>query len=183
MDKPTCKTDGCERPLYCKGSCEPCYKRAYSVANSDQIKAYRKAYVAANSERLNASRREREDPDLTRAASDIRVRAWNLVNPDRRREIGKEWRLANPDRFHAQNKDQKGRRRARKMGCVVTKADFAAIIAEHGMVCHICGLDILTRADLHFDHVIPLAKGGAHCPANIRPSHALCNLRKSDKVA
>lgn len=51
------------------------------------------------------------------------------------------------------------------------------------MVCHICTCDIESLADLHFDHVVPLAKGGTHTADNIRPAHALCNLRKSDKVA
>lgn len=60
--------------------------------------------------------------------------------------------------------------------------DYAAILADHGMVCHICGGAIDSLDDLHFDHVIPLVKGGAHSQDNVRPSHALCNMRKSDKI-
>lgn len=51
------------------------------------------------------------------------------------------------------------------------------------MTCHLCGDGIDSLADLHFDHVIPLSKGGPHVAANIRPSHALCNLRKGDRIA
>ncbi len=36
--------------------------------------------------------------------------------------------------------------------------------------------------DLHFDHVIPRARDGRHVQENIRPSHAKCNLRKSNKL-
>jgi len=32
--------------------------------------------------------------------------------------------------------------------------------------------------DLHFDHVVPLSKGGPHTTENIRPSHSTCNLKK-----
>ena len=60
--------------------------------------------------------------------------------------------------------------------------DYVAILAEHGMTCHICREPIAGRADLHFDHVIPLAKGGPHHADNIRPSHALCNIRKGDRL-
>jgi 5-methylcytosine-specific restriction endonuclease McrA len=50
------------------------------------------------------------------------------------------------------------------------------------MVCHICGDDILTWADLHFDHVIPIVKGGAHSVENILPSHAVCNMQKGSRL-
>lgn len=61
--------------------------------------------------------------------------------------------------------------------------DYAAILAEHGMTCHICTGEIESLTDLHFDHVIPLARGGEHSAANIRPSHAVCNLRKGARIA
>ena len=32
------------------------------------------------------------------------------------------------------------------------------------------------------DHVIPLAKGGAHARANVRCAHLICNLRKGDRI-
>jgi len=50
------------------------------------------------------------------------------------------------------------------------------------MVCHICTEGIASLDDLHFDHVIPLSKGGPHAAENIRPSHALCNLRKGARL-
>lgn len=50
------------------------------------------------------------------------------------------------------------------------------------MVCHICTEAIASLDDLHFDHVIPLAKGGPHAAENIRPAHAICNIRKSARL-
>jgi hypothetical protein len=32
------------------------------------------------------------------------------------------------------------------------------------------------------DHVIPLSKGGPHIEENIRPAHAVCNLRKGARL-
>jgi 5-methylcytosine-specific restriction endonuclease McrA len=57
------------------------------------------------------------------------------------------------------------------------------VLERDGMVCHVCAGSIADLSDLHFDHVIPLARGGAHHADNIKPAHALCNLRKSDKIA
>jgi hypothetical protein len=72
-------------------------------------------------------------------------------------------------------------RKRRKHGAIVNEADYAAILAEFGMVCHICGLEIKSMKDLHFDHVIPLAKEGPHSRKNIKPAHSTCNLRKHTK--
>jgi HNH endonuclease len=51
--------------------------------------------------------------------------------------------------------------------------------ARDGGSCVRCG----AKADLHFDHVIPLAKGGGNTAANIQILCQRCNLRKSDKIA
>jgi 5-methylcytosine-specific restriction endonuclease McrA len=100
-----------------------------------------------------------------RANKERRSRRWAVTNPERRREVARlhsrRFRRAHPERA-----------RARK-----DRTDFEAIIEEHGLVCHICG-DAITAGDLHFDHVIPLSRVGAHSRENIRPAHARCNLRK-----
>ena len=184
MDKPTCKTLGCERPLYCKGTCKPCYQRAYDkkyrVANAAKIKAYLKAYNEANAARVRVAQ------DIYNEAHADEIKAYSEAHYAAHREQIKArslaWKRANPERASELSRECIGRRRARKNGAIVTKADYAVILAKYGMRCHICGLDILTRADLHFDHVIPLAKGGVHSPENILPSHAFCNLSKGVRV-
>jgi 5-methylcytosine-specific restriction endonuclease McrA len=58
---------------------------------------------------------------------------------------------------------------------------LAARISMFGRVCWICGKSIPNETGaLHQDHVKPIAKGGAHTPANIRPSCPECNMSKSD---
>jgi len=42
--------------------------------------------------------------------------------------------------------------------------------------------DQIEPPDLHFDHVIPLSKGGPHTYDNIRPAHSWCNMRKGTKL-
>ncbi|WP_431966089.1 HNH endonuclease [Actinacidiphila sp. bgisy160] len=59
--------------------------------------------------------------------------------------------------------------------------DYAKLLELHGLNCHLCGEPIQGRGDLHFDHVVPLARGGAHSMDNIRPAHMTCNLRKAVK--
>jgi hypothetical protein len=51
--------------------------------------------------------------------------------------------------------------------------------SRDGGRCVRCGSD---RA-LHFDHIIPVAKGGSNTAANIEILCQVCNLRKSDRIA
>ena len=51
--------------------------------------------------------------------------------------------------------------------------------ARDGGACVRCG----SQTDLHFDHIIPVAKGGGNTEANIQILCQTCNLKKSDKIA
>ena len=46
-----------------------------------------------------------------------------------------------------------------------------------GNACAYCG-----GPHEHWDHVIPIARGGPHCLSNLRPACARCNLSKNDKT-
>jgi 5-methylcytosine-specific restriction endonuclease McrA len=48
-----------------------------------------------------------------------------------------------------------------------------------GGACVYCG----SKSDLHFDHVIPVSKGGGNSDQNLQILCQLCNLKKSDKIA
>lgn len=45
-------------------------------------------------------------------------------------------------------------------------------------LCHLCGAPILSHADAHLDHIVPLSKGGQHTMDNLAPTHARCNQIK-----
>lgn len=185
MAQRTCTTDGCDRPHYSKGMCKPCYRRDYyrrnkAVENASN-KAYREAhadywrerwaaYHAANAERLKESKRAayHADPDTHRERC-VRYRREHPGASD-------AWRKANPELWAMRNRENARRRRGE------APVDYAAVLAEHGMHCHICDTGIASMDDLHFDHVIPLSKGGPHAAENIRPAHALCNLRKGSRL-
>lgn len=47
--------------------------------------------------------------------------------------------------------------------------------------CELCGKQIFTIGECHFDHIIPYAKGGASSLENCQILCAACNLKKSDK--
>lgn len=155
-------------------------KKIYAKANAEKIAAYQRVYRRAHIAKISAYNAANyvANTDLIKA----RTSAYRAANFEHARDVTNAWRDLHPERILDISRQQHGRRRAWIAGAVVTKADYSVILSEHGMVCHICGFDILTRSDLHFDHVIPLAKGGAHSFENIRPSHAVCNLRKGARI-
>lgn len=91
------------------------------------------------------------------------------------------WRRENSGNWHAIVYAAR-LRRLERIGPDPEHVDREAILAEFGMVCHICGGEIESRDDLEFDHVIPIALGGRESYDNIRPSHMLYNRRKGAKL-
>lgn len=51
--------------------------------------------------------------------------------------------------------------------------------ARDGGCCVRCG----SKQELHFDHIIPVAKGGGNSEKNIQLLCQTCNLKKSDRIA
>lgn len=59
----------------------------------------------------------------------------------------------------------------------VEKIDRRRVYALSNGMCGICG-DPIDDEQWQVDHVVPLARGGAHSYANVQASHRICNLRK-----
>lgn len=177
----TCTICGVEQPManfepartQCR-ECRKAFKRANHFKSHESNLAKKRAYDAAHVE-------ERRVYDAARwkayGASINRFhQRWLDAHRPQIRAISREYYSRNTHRWKVIN----NMRRARKKTTQVEPVVYATILLEHGRICHICGLPI--GDDLHFDHVIPLSKGGPHIAANIRPAHALCNLRKKDKL-
>jgi 5-methylcytosine-specific restriction endonuclease McrA len=189
MSNSTCTPDDCQNRGPRGGLCKRCwadrslasyyankearnaYNREWRAANPDRVKANFKAYYDANAE-MFAKRYKDNREDLLE-----RKRKKRAANPGGENHHSRAWRKANPEKWALRNRENQRRRRGDK------PVNYSAIIERDGMVCHICTDPIEGLTDLHMDHVIPLARGGAHHEDNIKPSHALCNMRKSDKIA
>lgn len=202
-----CSVPGCGRPQLAMGLCGRDYQRMKAKGNTDdpvfytpeervqaQREASRRHYARHLGEERDRARRfywdnreselergrrwRRENPEVQARLN----REWREQNPERCAELYRAWIAANPERAREIYANKSARRRARERETATGPVDLAAILVEYGMVCHICDGDIASRADLDFDHVIPLARGGTHTQDNIRPSHSRCNRSKGAKL-
>lgn len=76
------------------------------------------------------------------------------------------------------------KRRARKRDAYVADVVRRKVYQSDDWRCHLCGKKVKRKAKVPdpmaptIDHVIPLAEGGTHEPANCRTAHFICNALK-----
>jgi len=103
---------------------------------------------------------------------------WRLRNPEKAKACRMSWYWQNTNTYLEYNH----KRRAMQHKNTVGKVDLDFILIRDCGICHLCNIAI-NRDDLEFDHIVPIAKGGAHSNDNIAVSHRHCNRTKSAKVA
>ena len=173
--------------------------------NPERDREYARAYYWAHREKcIAAAAKFRLDhPDKAKALS----KKWVLANPDYVKAMKRRWRVANAEKVKAGKRasyarhrekvlkqqreynkanpqkrlEHEMRRRARMRNTTVEPVDYAQILKDSKGVCGICRkpLDLF---GMHFDHIIPLSKGGTHTKDNIQVAHAHCNIVKGVKV-
>lgn len=133
------------------------YKRAWAERNRDRVNAYARARYAENAESANAF-----------------TKRWQKENRDRYLESQRLYRQSNADKIRAKNQ----RRYAMQRGATTvafTADDLQQKWDYYGRRCYMCGSKATAT-----DHVKPLAKGGPHMLANLRPACTPCNSAKQD---
>jgi 5-methylcytosine-specific restriction endonuclease McrA len=119
----------------------------------------------------------------------MKQKVYRDANRDYYRQKSTEWNKKNPERAVR----AVIRRRAQKLSNGYEIYTTQQVLDLYGTSCHICGLeiDISTsrkigsqgwKKSLQVDHVIPISKGGPDTLENVRPSHAVCNMEKRDKL-
>lgn len=110
-------------------------------------------------------RRRRENPEAVRTER----KRWKAA-----------WRAAHPEAVRANNRKWKALKRGAEGHSTGQQDQWR--LEYYGGQCAYCRTD-LEALDVawHWDHVIPLSKGGSNWPANLRPACPTCNTAKSDQ--
>lgn len=160
---------------WCK-ACKNATTRQWYSRQPAEIYARNRVWVEANRERVRELQRKHVEANRDKLRQ--RARDAYVSNPERARGYTAKWRATSP---HAKvyAREQSHRRRARQRSAQVlpfTREQVEQRVAMYGGRCWIC-----SSPYEQIDHVKPIAKGGAHILANLRPICAPCNTRKRAK--
>ncbi len=163
--------------------------RRWQRSNKERLRAAdrlryekRKAWEAAHPEiaadrALKRKQKMRRWYEQNRERASARARAWHAAHPEKVRETAKRWATRHPE----ETREHTTRRRARLRRVKIGVVNRAEVFARSGGRCAYCR-EPITPKSWHLDHVIPLARGGAHAMDNVVASCPPCNQRKSDSL-
>jgi 5-methylcytosine-specific restriction endonuclease McrA len=101
------------------------------------------------------------------------MRAYRVANREKVRAYNDDYAAKNP-LVRIQIKQRYWARR-KALPCErIDVAMFEAKLADYGFLCAYCQ----DRPYEHWDHVVPISKGGPHALSNLVPSCAHCNHTK-----
>ncbi len=164
------------------GSCRVCVtERAikWNREHKERRKEIALAWFYAHHEEALVDQRARRKRPEVRQRDRAYRKAYRKAHPETTTRLWRaRWRERHPDLVRKHARLSQKRRYARKKGAIV-RASSEQLEARWKLWagrCWICGAPAT-----EWDHVKPLAKGGAHIPANLRPACGTCNRRKQDK--
>lgn len=183
-----CSLPDCGEPHSAKGLCNLHYKRLWKTGTTDGPPQYGDTCSIEDCDRPSWVKGL-----CQRCYMRVKARQWRAEHPGYDAEAHSAWRAANIEESRRRARDYakthpetkravEARRQERLRRSQDERIDYEKVLAEHGMVCHICWWDITSRDDLHFDHVVPLARGGTHTYDNIKPAHSGCNRWKHARL-
>jgi HNH endonuclease. len=153
-------------------------RRAAGPENRRKWRGARQRWTERNRDRIREAARRRWERNKDR----LRVKHRELLRQPKHRATAKRWIEQHAAAVRSIQRRANAKRKALERGAVVIeRINYDAILRRDRMHCHICRRKV-TLNDLHFDHVMPLARGGTHTADNIAVSHARCNLSKGARV-
>lgn len=93
----------------------------------------------------------------------------------------KLWRKTNPGHWRALRQKRRALEKNAAINLAGIKGWMKSIRAKESSSCYYCG-DMTPSKSIHFDHIVPLCKGGGHCVENLCVSCAPCNLSKGQSL-
>lgn len=137
--------------------------------------AKNRAFCALNREKIRTYIRTRYANGLDRYPERNSARYYSKHEKNKARI--KEYSRTHPHVHRA----AWSKRYAKIKGSQVEPVSYDEILTRDGHHCYLCDKSVLP-ADVSFDHVIPVVKGGPHRKENIKVAHLLCNQKKGSKV-
>lgn len=146
---------------------------AWRAANPEQARQHGRKWRAANLEKARLESRKQYAANAEKRRE--YARAYRRAHPGYAYKKTREWIKANPEKHREHSRTRRDRKRG-AVGNGWTVADVAEIkIGQRGR-CAICRERL--PKNFHRDHIIPLARDGAHERRNLQLTCGPCNQSK-----
>jgi len=141
--------------------------------------------------KLDYDKEYRKNPkNLLRIQERDRMR---IRNTEERLRTNETYRNNHKEELQKRSRSYQRKRRVMKKENGWEAYTEETVLEVYGMACYLCNKLVDLSAPrsthkkgwqngLHIDHVIPISKGGSDTLDNVRPTHALCNLSKNNKL-
>lgn len=162
------------------------YQREYRRANLEEVREHHKAYDQAHKEHIASYQKQYRETHREQWA------AYREARRERVKQYGEEYKervAAQTARYYQEHRAEAfakaARRRALKRGVTIGDAEAIKDVYRRArenkkVRCYLCG-KLIPIGSRNVDHIVPLAKGGAHTASNLAIAHERCNKSKNDK--
>jgi len=156
--------------------------KEWSKRNPEKVKARELRYRNAHPENVQKWNREwhNKRTEEQRELKRKQQREHYSKNKQKVNARNRRWRQANKPLILARDL----KRKALKIQATVNLAGITAWISlvksRKTSTCYYCQKRVSVDK-IHFDHIIPLSKGGSHSVENLCVACATCNLKKNNK--
>lgn len=97
------------------------------------------------------------------------------------RQFTKQWTKRNPEKAYITSSKRRALKKQASVNLASIKQFVLSVKSKKTVKCYYCTRRVRSNS-IHFDHIVPLSKGGAHSVDNLCVSCADCNLKKHDKT-
>lgn len=135
-------------------------------------------YLAKREEQIARAIAWRKSHPEQARETNLRIKA---LKKNLAREQARLWRKRNPHMISFHNNKYRALKVKASVNLKAIKAYLGSVRSKTFFRCYYCE-KLFLSSDVHFDHVVPLAKGGQHSVENLCTSCGSCNSSKKDKL-
>ena len=158
-------------------------KRTWEKNNREKKNATNRAWYLKNKDSVRPKRNAYQNRMRPRYADKARIYNASL-SPDRlarKRQKTKEWHQRNPQFKRARDAHRRALKVAAKINLSGIQEWFKAVKSKKTFTCYYC-CNSFDVKKVHFDHIVPLSRGGPHSVENLCTSCVTCNSSKHAKM-
>lgn len=196
-----CTAEACDFEVKAKDLCLKHYKanyrqknkeniaskiHEYTIKNKDKKAVYDKQYYAKNKKVIKE--KQKIYNETTKEKRALYIKEYNKINKEKIKVLKREYSKSHPEIDRNKNR----RRRAIKKQNGFEKYTESQVLELYGNNCYLCNMpidmntsrkcgDLGWEKGLHIEHYVDIALGGPDTLENVRPSHAICNLKKNPR--